>query len=179
MIQSIKSEVINLVNEVIRKYHLNPVKQRNINYNSILYICIISVICNMLQLKIPEIEINQTVRIIIESYGYENSFGPVFEYHKKNTFSILKPEDYTTIDQKEQEQITLNIHRSQKELQKNKIEMKQPLNICLLRHITMKLVIYQVNSLKVLGFYYQLVIRQYMEEIQIQSQFELKILPYI
>ncbi|CAD8146768.1 unnamed protein product [Paramecium pentaurelia] len=56
---------------------------------------------------LPEVEIDlsiepkqrwkQAIRIIIEQYGYENSFGQVFEFHNKNTFYILDPQDYSTI----------------------------------------------------------------------------------
>ncbi|CAD8058803.1 unnamed protein product [Paramecium sonneborni] len=58
---------------------------------------------------IPEIEINisdtpklrwkKAVRTILNLYGYDNSFGPVFEFHNKNTFYILQPQDYITIAQ--------------------------------------------------------------------------------
>ncbi|CAD8052169.1 unnamed protein product [Paramecium primaurelia] len=56
---------------------------------------------------LPEIEIDLSatpkqrwklaIRTILDLYGYQNSFGPVFEYHNKNTFYILEPQDYKTI----------------------------------------------------------------------------------
>ncbi|CAD8048714.1 unnamed protein product [Paramecium primaurelia] len=45
----------------------------------------------------PKQRWKQAIRIIIEQYGYENSFGQVFEFHNKNTFYILDPQDYSTI----------------------------------------------------------------------------------
>ncbi|CAD8149988.1 unnamed protein product [Paramecium pentaurelia] len=56
---------------------------------------------------LPQVEIDlsapprqrwkESVRTVLSLYGYDNSFGPVFQFHNENTFSILTTEDYTTI----------------------------------------------------------------------------------
>ncbi|CAD8140751.1 unnamed protein product [Paramecium octaurelia] len=156
----------------ILKYQL----QCNIVYFS--YQChLLHITIRYQKLKSTQV-LKQAVRIIIEQYGYENSFGPASNIIRI-IHSIYWTQKIILQQPREQIQITLNIHRNQKELQKSEIEIKQSLNICLLGHISMKLVIYQMTSLRVLEYYYQSVIKQYMEDILMQLQFKLEISPYI
>lgn len=56
---------------------------------------------------LPKVEIDFSVppkdrwrgalRTILDLYGYDNSFGPVFKFHNKYTFNVLEKSDYTII----------------------------------------------------------------------------------
>lgn len=45
----------------------------------------------------PNLRWRSAVRKVLDIHGFENSFGPVFEYHNQNTFHILEPADYTNM----------------------------------------------------------------------------------
>ncbi|CAD8125389.1 unnamed protein product [Paramecium sonneborni] len=58
---------------------------------------------------IPELEIDlsappkqrwkEAVQLVLNLYGYEETFGPVFAFHNEHSFDVLNQDDYTTIAQ--------------------------------------------------------------------------------
>ncbi|CAD8083682.1 unnamed protein product [Paramecium primaurelia] len=75
-------------------------------HQTLLFVLFTTIFCYT---HIPELEIDlsappkqrwkEAVQTVLDLYGYDNSFGPVFAFHNKYSFDVLNQDDYTTIAQ--------------------------------------------------------------------------------